>query len=613
MWITGLLLLIHIVFFSISEISDADAWGHALLGRILVEKGRIPCFSDYSWVPGDTTPRAFVCGTPLLFYLILHYLGYPGLLLLRFVLLTSICYFLWRALQLHATPWPLSIFAILCFFCIGHYRFLPRGDFFNLLFFIVYLYTLEKFLLQSGKGIWYLPLLQVLWSNIHQLSPLGVAVTGLYFVHCYALKHWQAGHRLGVVAILCTLASFATPAGYSQVVQTLHLIVSNPEAQEMTRGIGEFLPLVQIHDPSLLFGFFFCLFVVTILVIANRQWRESYHLILFLLFAWAAWQHVRMAGFFALHGAYLLAKQMWLWWQQRNANTHPKFLALGYSGVMLLQLALFYLWLPIFFKGDNGGNGFSCSPDRNAVPVGGVQFLQQYRFTGNIYTDYNSGCYVGYYLYPSAKIFMHSLGLYYSLDAYRLYRAIASGKVNPTNLILTYNIELFVFEHKFRTNAKLVKWLYQTPDWLLVYLDQTTVIFAAKQSDFVRQNELVGTVLDAVRQRPDIGASPRKLVAITALLLDFGADQEAEAAAQQALQLDPGEAVAWNHLGVVADRQGKAELALQRFIKSLTLNPNEESPRQNIVGLFSGKIVLNPADPWHQKAMALCHMENKRH
>jgi hypothetical protein len=606
--VAGVLLFTHIVFYSITAIADPDAWGHALLGRILIEKGRIPCFSDYSWMPGDTTPRPFVCGIQVLLYLVLHHLGYPGLLLLRFVLLILICYFLWRTMQLHAIPWPLFVFSSMCFFVVGYPRFLPRGDFFNLLFFIVYLYSLERFLLHHGKWIWYLPVLQVIWSNIHQLSPFGVALIGLYVIYCYAHKNWPIGHRLALLTTACSLALFATPAGYSQLVQTWQFALNNPVGQEITRGVAEFVPLVELYNPFLIFSFWFCLLFTLLLVICNRQWQDFHHLSLFLLLAWASWQHVRVIGFFALHVAYFLPKQMRLWTQRHvpAPASYPRFLALGYTGVILLQAAL-TISLLIGYLGSwnkmNDGNGVFS--DSSLPQSEAVQFLQKFHFTGNVYTDYNVGSYVSYHLYPSARTFMHSLCLYYSLENYRLYSSIAETKINPTGLILSYNIELFVLEHTCRDNYKLIRWLSQATDWLLVCANEGIVVFAARESNFVRQNSLVEVSVATLCQRSGIADSPSNLALVSSLMLDIGHDEEAKITAQQALRLDPHQAIALNNLGVLAWQESNWELALQRFSESAEQNRRNISPRKNIVRLFAEKIVFQPDNPLHRRARDL--------
>ncbi len=605
-WITGILLLVHLALFGLVEIGDSDAWGHALLGRILCEEGRIPCFSDYSWIPDDTTPRPVVCGIQIVLYLTLHYAGYAGLLLLRFVVLFFVCYFLWRLMQLHGVPWPVFILCSMSFLTLGYSRFLPRGDFFNLLFWVVYCYLLEKFLRQPGKWILWMVLLQAVWCNIHQLSLLGIGLIGLYAGYCFTNRMWRRCLQLLGLAVLCAAMLIATPAGVTQFVNLWQMSGGSPE---LTAHIGEFIALPDVAGPVTTSMYWAMLGTVLLLSLVNRSWQESHHLALLLGFALGSWQHVRLIGMFALEGAYVAGKAIWHTCQRysylRLLQT-VRLRAIAYTCLLTLQLVLAVsLVSGHFFAWNQSQERCRPCPSETVLPVKAVKFLQKHQVTGNIYTDYNVGSYVGYHLYPAVRLFMHSLCLYYSLENYRLYSAIAEGTVNPTSVILPYHIELFVINHNQHENYALVRWLFETPDWLLVYADETTLVFAAAESPFVRRNKLVRIELASMRQKPDIAGSASKLVDIGNLMLDIACADEAEAAALQALKLDPDQAVALSILGMVECMRGDWYKALSRFVASAESDSSYVVPRQNIQRLFAQCIRFEPHNPLHQKARKL--------
>jgi tetratricopeptide (TPR) repeat protein len=603
MMATGLLLFAHIVLFSVTEITDPDAWGHALLGHILIEKGRIPSFSDYSWMLDDTTPRPYVCSIQIVLYLVLHYGGYQGLLILRCVILSLICYFLWRLLQLHSVPWPIYIVCSILFLVLGHGRFLPRGDFFNLLFLVIYFYALERFLQRPGKWILWMTLLQAVWSNIHQLSPLGVCLVGMYVAYSYVRRDWRSGHRLLGLACLCAAALLVTPAGYGQLVQTWQMAIASPESKELMSRIGEFMSLPETCGPLLELAYWITLACILSLAIINKQWRDLHYLALVLVLAWGSWRHVRLLGMFALCSAYLLGKAIWLCWQ-RHGNLCPRLLVrLSYCCIVGMQIVLAVALVSgRFFVWNEAVERCHPQPPNAYLPVEAVKFLQQYHIDGNIYTDYAGGSYVSYHLYPAARTFVHSLNLYYSLENYRLYCAIADGKVNPASVILPYDIQLFVLNHPLRQNYRLIRWLYHAPGWLLVYADESTVVFASEQSQFVQKNRLVGLLPEAIWRQSHIANSPINLADIGFLLLDLNYPDEALAAAREALRLDSKQAAAANILGMVAFMRGDWHTALQRFVESAEQDPSYTAPRQNIHKLFAQCINFQPDNPLHLRA-----------
>lgn len=588
-------LLSNITLFAVAQFSDTDAWGHALHGRILLEQGRFAAFSDYSWISDDSTPRSAVCAIQVLLHLLLQYAGYSGFLALRFAILATICYFLWRLSVLHGVPYPVYVLSCLIFMAIGHPRFLPRGDFFNLLFFIVYLYMLEKFAARRNLWIWTIPLLQMVWANIHQLAFLGVALVGLYAFYFCLHRDWQAVRRLALLAGMCGVSLLFTPLGVGQFTQIWDVAGFSNLSRELTAQVTEFMPLQQITGSFGIIGYLGIIVTVLSLLLVNRSYRDWHHYLLFCALACGTWLYVRLLGLFAIHSAYLLSKEAARWrWHWLSAASLFFSLALALS----LVHGDFFCWNLAIER---------CRPYpcNSLLPVQAVEFVRSRQCHENVFTDYNSGGYVAYHLYPQAKTFVHSLNLYYSVSNFRLYKELTSGKLDPASVILPYDIRLFLLEHRSRESAALIRWLYRAPDWLLVYADEGSVVFAARSSDFVQQNGLIAVDMARLAERPEIASSASNLAAVSSLLLDLGHQAEARAAAQRALRIDPRQPSALNNLGILACADNDWQAALQFFVDSAASDTRNLMPRQNIRRLFARHIVFQPQNRLHQKAAEL--------
>jgi hypothetical protein len=118
-------------------------------------------------------------------------------------------------------------------------------------------------LLVERKRVWLLPVLFVLWANLHGAVALGgVMVFAAWLAH--AALDRPALPRFTVIAFLCLLATAATPLGF-----TLWLEVPHSLGRLQDYGVIEWRP------PSLSNPFDLPFFVVAAVVAALALWRRS--------------------------------------------------------------------------------------------------------------------------------------------------------------------------------------------------------------------------------------------------------------------------------------------------------------------------------------------------
>jgi hypothetical protein len=598
-------LCANIVLFGIMEVGCTDVWGHALHGRIICEKGRFPQFSDYSWVAEDTTPRSIVSLMQLLSYFLVSNFDYTGILILRIVLLFAICYFLLNTLRRQQVPVIVSVLAFLLFLIMGHNRFLPRGDFFNLLFFACYLYILETYARQlTSSKVWLLPLLQAIWGNLHSLAFLGVAVAGVYCMAACAAREWQAGKRLLWVGLCCGLALFANTATYQPL-----LLVPQMSQAGLFKAAGEYLGITEIGRPVVFTCYIFCVLCIPLLFILCRAFYLWHHMVLFVALAWISWRYFRMIGMLALHCAFLLPSLVSIgirtyackWHERVRRPLRLTFLLLLVAGETLLIVALVTQRFTVYCRDWEYCRPY---PPSWRLPVEAVRFIQKLDFSGNIYTDYNTGSYVAYRLYPQGKTFVNSLvGLYYDEATYRLYVSIREGKTDPTIVILPYNIEMFVLNHSLRENSFLIRWLYTSPDWLLVYLDASSTVWAHRQSRCVVAHRLLSVPLE--QMLPRLGHSAQEWEFLGYFCADIGRNDLANAMFVSALELKPDSVSLLSSLGLLAVQRGEWDTALQFFVRAAERMQDDEVDRENIRHLLQHKIRFTVGNIWHQRALRL--------
>lgn len=607
-----------IVCFGILQHPDTDVWGHLLHGRIFWETGKIPQFSDYSCANPNAAQLNEDSMTQMLLFQILIYpivkvFGYAGLLYFKVTLLGLICLFVRKTLALHniSAQWA---YAILTLFMIMSYsRFLPRADMFNLLFFAIYLYLLEKSAQQPGRWLWGIVVLQIVWINLHPLAILGIGLLGVYALGRYVNRDLRAGNTMMWLTIVCLFASCLNPIGYHQILSFWTVYNTLGREIPLLSRIREFLPLSRYGNPVIICYWSF-LVVGCILLLAHWRNHIWHWTLLFFGLASLTWLHSRMIGIFGLFSAILLPILLRRFLQNSrhsDERSGPNRAWVHTCAALLLFICqcvlLSSLLTGAFFRWNQDSVECNTNLSNTMVPLNAVKFLQQHHFSGNIYTDFNTGCYVGYQMYPSSRIFIHSLPAFYKISRYQLYADIASGRISPDLAIIPYNIQVFLLLHHLNDNQSLLIWLTHSPDWCMVYLDESTVIFAPKIRQFLQGvPDLSAQDIENTRNTLHFSRSVKNLMALGMFFFNVGILDEAKKSFVQALSLNSQEPSALNNLGAISMRLDAWEEALSWFVASLEASPSFPYPRSNIVRLFQNRIRFQANNPLHQRARHVC-------
>ena len=109
--------------------------------------------------------------------------------------------------------------------------------------------------------------------------------------------------------------------------------------------------------------------------------------------------------------------------------------------------------------------GFGVVP---FYPDRAVQFILNNRLQGEMFNAFNFGHYITWHCYPAAKVFVDGrAGLYIPSGLLRLYPNVYMFRKVFNQVVKDYNINYFVLQTQ--TAGFLHKFLYDTPQWVLIY------------------------------------------------------------------------------------------------------------------------------------------------
>ena len=464
--------------------TDTDLWYHLSGGRYFWQNGTILRDAFFSYIQPQKDWYNYYWLFQVIIYKIFQWSGYYGLIILRcllyFVTAFFICLFCVRRHD-NRTQLLLGLFLFFsCTIVILFRELAVRPHLFSYFFIIVFLYILEF----KQNKIWLLPLMGIIWSNIHGIEyPVMFLIVFAYLGEIY----WQefrkkpsvspAGKKEKWLLISVFYTIFITP-GIIELVQT-PFSVSFQNAAYQHLYVAELLPIpfqkYFIFAPTSVMGaissvenIIVFLVVLSLLICLWKRKLRISHVVLLIGAILLLAKHARFNYEFTLlsipllcHTAVLLSEKDWL--PRKVVN-----LALP-AVVVLLPLLVFHNVL---------GNRPAYPFSQTNLPTGVVRFLNQYApGGGNILNEANTGGYLPWALSPKFKIFMDmQMTIFSDMDF-----AIASNAFFNTN---TFKAFIQKYDPSFisislnRPHFKNI--IAEYPQFVPVFFDQAELLYINK-------------------------------------------------------------------------------------------------------------------------------------
>ena len=451
--------------------TDSDTWWHLKTGQYIVEKHSLPipdpfAYTTYLKPPlthGEALARDFNLAHSWLgqvvFYLIYAAAGFPGLILLRALLLAAFAgtvgWIVWR----RTAGFYRAIGAAITCAGVSAFSTADRPFLFTYL-----LLGVTMAILESRRGVWLLPPLFALWANLHAGFFMGWVVVGCYCSESLYM-HWRRKpqpdeRRLWVVSAVALLASGLNPNGF-RFLEVLVAYRNSPMQSQLYEWQHP-----AFWQPSW-YGFVLWVGIVT-LIVARSKVRPADWL-MFILFAAASLQAVRNVTLMALIGPVVVFGYAGWNWQPRRA-------------VELAALALVAAGL----AGEIGWrHGFDLQAEMWPYPSGAADFLLAHHIQGRLFNTYEQGGYWLWRLWPQDQVFIDGRALNETVyaDSQRIaFNADATGGTSGEDLLRQYGIDIIAM-NSFQNNTGDIYWLPASladpsqKEWKLVYRDAQAVVF----------------------------------------------------------------------------------------------------------------------------------------
>lgn len=487
-----ILLFTLLIASQINTIVSIDLWWNLKTGEYIVKNLKIPHYDIFSYTLADREWIDHEWFSQVILYSIFSKFGWVGMNTLK-ALIISLC-FVFPCLLIYSRYRRIifSIFIMLIsIFALG-YRSFARPEIFSYLFLSIYLYALEK-----RKLIYMLPLLQVIWVNLHGYFIMGPILILLYFMGDFFSKDRAEAKRLGLIFTLAILTCFINPYFYRGAIYPLGIFMDVFTEQRLfMQNVHELMMPIRAGFVRFFFFWIFAI-IASITFLINLKKVKLRHVVVFAFSFFASYMALRNAPIFIFLGMPLAIVNL------NEADLTRRISEKKYYVLCMLALcgAIY------FFLSDRYYIFTNQFPLRKTesrfsellMPKGSCDFLEENNIDGPLFNTLDFGPYIGYRFFPERRVFIDTRTELYKDGFYMLYRRAQNYPDEWKRLHKEYGFEVALVRHLFSGTEKLLKYLHKSERWILVYYDRNSCVFLSNSPENEKFIAMFG--IDFTRKR----------------------------------------------------------------------------------------------------------------
>ena len=472
------------LFMSFEPITDNDYFWHVVIGKWIDTNHAIPNTPLYSWWGLDAGYKW--TSHEWLTEWIMYKLGDIGCIVAMLLIFLALYFIMYKMLKINFKKLfdfkLIWLLLMTVFFKVTG----PRPYIISLLFFGYLVYVLLSYVDKEkpifNKLIWTIPIMQVLWSNLHGGSTsisyvfiIGILCCDL-FLKIFKIKEerWASFlldkkqiKTLLIVLGLTLLATCINPVGYKLLIYPF----TNMTDTNMIDYIVEWQS-ASFHGMLGLYIFIMMAAPIFNMIITKKKFKFHEFALLLLMF-FMALKSQRFIGMYGIYSTWLIGKYIFLDDKFYEAVKKPfkRFENIIKYGFILLLILI------TAFVGYRQINNFKVVDNNGFYSDKAIEKLIELK-PKRMYNDFAAGGYLLYKLneydaLDKVNIWKYGLGDVFSKnilpDSYSIYEVSKA----PEEMLKKYNFDLVLTVKR----SPLGYYLENNPNWKIVYSDDMCYIF----------------------------------------------------------------------------------------------------------------------------------------
>jgi hypothetical protein len=430
----------------------------------------------------------------VIFYLLYSMGGIKILILLRALCLSLSFYLIYNlSIKRGANPLLTALLTFLSYMVVvREFQYIGlKPQMWTTLFSILTIYLLEMMGEGRRSAFYILPIMMLLWSNMHGGFILGDIIV-LIYITSFTIKK-KASKTFLASTILAIVLSGINPNGFTAFISTmlsfvkierLSYLTSIVETQSLfshasIEGILKSLPFLS--------GLVILSLLSYLLNIKGLKSIDIQFILLHILFLLMGVKAIRYIIFLSLFCTLITALNL----RHILSSISSRLIRKPYiiTGTNIIT-GLFCIWLSMGLLSDGlSYTGLTMTSPYNTDYNDVIKFIKNNSLKGNAFNDYNAGGLLIWNLYPDMRFFIDGRAL--SLKGFNIYRALVHnpeakiarhGGNEPIykQFLSYYDINLVILpgcDKGSGTVLPLVLRLIKNDKWALVHADNNVLIF----------------------------------------------------------------------------------------------------------------------------------------
>ena len=464
-------------------LGDADTGYHIRAGEYIIDNLEVPDHDIFSFIHPPIPWTAHEWLSEVLYALIHSISGLSGIVVVHAFVIAVVFLILFKFLRASGISIIVAVFIVALSASVSTIHWLARPHIFSLLFTLIFYIVLDTYQNKKKNCLYILPLLMIVWVNLHGgflagFLLLGVYVTGnlINAIFKKEVRHETAGklRLLFLFTTLTLLASLLNPKGYEILLFPFRLIGNKFIMDHVTEFLSP-----NFHA-DLRFEYMLLLMIFVFSVSIFRL--NSIEAMLVLLFTHMSLYSARYIPLYAIVLSPIIGKRIdYLLGELRERKLVKRFLELSERTGRIDSLTRWNVWsftaviiAFIFLFTGKVQYGF----DEEKLPINAVQFMKKEKIPGRMFNNDEFGDYIIYAAWPEYRVFFDGRSDMYGEERMKEYFKVTRLERGWKEVLAKYDINWFIFP----TKSALSTFLLQRDEWKLIYADKVANIFIKNTS-----------------------------------------------------------------------------------------------------------------------------------
>ena len=489
-----------IFFFGKSGLlGDGDTGYHIRAGEYIIRTLSIPKYDIFSLHTPPLPWTAHEWLSEVIMAVVHKYFGMSGIVALFAFFLALTTYLLFKILRSYDNDILFCIATTVLVLCSSQIHWLARPHVFSFVLMIICHYLLETWHRDKMNGLLLLPLIMLLWVNLHGGFLGGFVLMGAYFLgnlagtlsapaEARATLRFKL-RQLAIIITVCLAACLVNPRGYEILLFPFKLVSD----KFVMDHVSEFLS----PDFHQWMPFKYLLLLLVTVIALSRKTIGAVELILILAFTNMALYSARYIPLFALVTAPILtgkAREMRGLFGGKLAECYRRTsgniaeIHAGTAGILWPAAAVLIVAVAIY------SGKFPHCFDEHVKAVAACEFLMKEKIPGNMFNNDEFGDYLIYRGHESYKVFVDGRLDMYGVQIMKDYNKVVNFEQGWEAILDKYRATWIFFD----SDSKFSRYLLKDKNWVLIYSDKVANIFVKNLPQYKQLIEKFRDVKPAV-------------------------------------------------------------------------------------------------------------------